>query len=174
MSAIVFCSAMNSHARMTSLTLTVNEPSPQSPSESPNPSASKRNMPMPSPASCLQIRAAAGESLPSVNPCEKTPQPRGTPTGRSMIPARSGPVELRKVTRSAMREVYHARVRREMQPQPRCAARMPCRYRLAQQNTHHDGTAEHFMSEQVNSNAPDTAHVGSRIDPVLARSWLLV
>jgi hypothetical protein len=100
---------MNSHARTTSLTLTVNEPSPQSPSESPNPSASKRNMPMPSSASCLQMRAAAGESLPSVNPCEKTPQPRGSPAGRSMIPARLGPVELPNVTRSAMPEVYHLR-----------------------------------------------------------------
>jgi citrate lyase subunit beta/citryl-CoA lyase len=30
------------------------------------------------------------------------------------------------------------------------------------------------MSEQVTTNAPDPADVGSRIDPVLARSWLLV
>jgi len=30
------------------------------------------------------------------------------------------------------------------------------------------------MSEQVNIDAPETAEVGSRIDPVLARSWLLV
>jgi citrate lyase subunit beta/citryl-CoA lyase len=30
------------------------------------------------------------------------------------------------------------------------------------------------MSEQVTTNAPDPAEVGSRIDPVLARSWLLV
>src|SRR3954463_5320508 len=30
------------------------------------------------------------------------------------------------------------------------------------------------MNEQVSSTAPDTAEVGSRIDPVLARSWLLV
>src|SRR6266576_4498905 len=30
------------------------------------------------------------------------------------------------------------------------------------------------MSEQVNTAAPDQAGVGSRIDPVLARSWLLV
>src|SRR3954452_5696278 len=29
------------------------------------------------------------------------------------------------------------------------------------------------MNEQVSSTAPDTADVGSRIDPVLARSWLL-
>ena len=54
------------------------------------------------------MRAEAGESLPSVNPCEKTPQPRQSPTGRSMIPARLGPVELGNVTRSAMPEVYHA------------------------------------------------------------------
>ena len=58
-------------------------------------------------------------------------------------------------------------------PQPLCAAHLPCRYRLGQQNTHHNGTAEHFMSEQVTTNAPDPADVGSRIDPVLARSWLL-
>src|SRR6516165_871734 len=30
------------------------------------------------------------------------------------------------------------------------------------------------MSEQVTTDAPDPADVGSRIDPVLARSWLLV
>ena len=30
------------------------------------------------------------------------------------------------------------------------------------------------MSEEVNTTASDTAEVGSRIDPVLARSWLLV
>ena len=30
------------------------------------------------------------------------------------------------------------------------------------------------MSEQVTTNASDPADVGSRIDPVLARSWLLV
>ena len=30
------------------------------------------------------------------------------------------------------------------------------------------------MSEQVTTNAPDPADVGSRIDPLLARSWLLV
>src|SRR5215208_4261134 len=30
------------------------------------------------------------------------------------------------------------------------------------------------MNEQVSSTAPDTTAVGSRIDPVLARSWLLV
>ncbi|MBE1550653.1 citrate lyase subunit beta/citryl-CoA lyase [Mycobacterium sp. OAS707] len=30
------------------------------------------------------------------------------------------------------------------------------------------------MSEQVTTNAPDPADIGSRIDPVLARSWLLV
>jgi citrate lyase subunit beta/citryl-CoA lyase len=30
------------------------------------------------------------------------------------------------------------------------------------------------MSEQLNSDAPETSDIGSRIDPVLARSWLLV
>ena len=30
------------------------------------------------------------------------------------------------------------------------------------------------MYEQVNSDEADPAHIGSRIDPVLARSWLLV
>jgi hypothetical protein len=117
-SAGVPSSAMNSHARTTSLTLTVNDQSPQSPSESPRPSASKRSMPMPSSASCLQMRAAAGESLPSVNPWEKTPQPRGSPAGRSMMPASRGPVELGKLTRSAMPEVYHPA--------------LPCRDRLGQ------------------------------------------
>jgi hypothetical protein len=48
----------------------------------------------------LQILDAAGESLLSVKPCENTPQPRGVPSGRSMIPANAGPVELEKVTRS--------------------------------------------------------------------------
>src|SRR4249920_103404 len=43
-----------------------------------------------------------------------------------------------------------------------------------QQNTHQRETAEHPMSEQVTTNASDRADVGSRIDPVLARSWLLV
>src|SRR5258705_4351406 len=43
-----------------------------------------------------------------------------------------------------------------------------------QQKTYHRETAEHPMSEQVTTNAPDPADVGSRIDPVLARSWLLV
>src|SRR6185436_9216665 len=43
-----------------------------------------------------------------------------------------------------------------------------------QQNTHHEERAEHSMSEQATTNAPDPIDVGSRIDPVLARSWLLV
>ena len=30
------------------------------------------------------------------------------------------------------------------------------------------------MSEQVTTDTPDPADIGSRIDPVLARSWLLV
>src|ERR1700756_3322573 len=102
MSAGVARSVMNSHALTMSSTLTMNDPSPHSPSDPPRPSASKRSMPMPSAASCLQIRAAAGESLPSVKPCEKTPQPRTAPSGTSMIPARSGPVELLNVTRSPM------------------------------------------------------------------------
>jgi citrate lyase subunit beta / citryl-CoA lyase len=43
-----------------------------------------------------------------------------------------------------------------------------------QQNTYHEETAEQPMSEQLNTTAPDPTDVGSRIDPVLARSWLLV
>ena len=35
-------------------------------------------------------------------------------------------------------------------------------------------TADHTMYEHVNSSATDPAEIGSRIDPVLARSWLLV
>ncbi|HTQ18654.1 MAG TPA: CoA ester lyase [Mycobacterium sp.] len=35
-------------------------------------------------------------------------------------------------------------------------------------------TTDHAMSEEVNSAAGDPADIGSRIDPVLARSWLLV
>ena len=66
---------MNSTARTVSATLCENDPSPQSPSESPRPRLSKRSMPMPSLASCLQIRLAAGLSLPRVKPWAKTPQP---------------------------------------------------------------------------------------------------
>ena len=66
---------------------------------------------MPSLASCLQIRLAAGLSLPSVKPCENTPQPRAGPSGRSITPASIGPVALGNVTRSAMGEVYHDQVR---------------------------------------------------------------
>ena len=62
-------------------------------------------MPMPSAASCLQIRAAAGESFPSVKPCANTPQPRTVLSGTSMTPARFGPVELLNMTRSPMEEV---------------------------------------------------------------------
>src|ERR1700760_2720973 len=35
-------------------------------------------------------------------------------------------------------------------------------------------TTDHAMHEQIDSHAPDPADIGSRIDPVLARSWLLV
>ncbi|SKV20542.1 Uncharacterised protein [Mycobacteroides abscessus subsp. abscessus] len=107
MSAGVPRSAMNVHAAITSFAFTVNDPSPQSPSESPSPRASNRIIAMPSLANCLHMRAAAGQSLPSVNPWEKTPQPRMAPSGRSMTPVRVGPVQLGNVTRSAMREVYH-------------------------------------------------------------------
>src|SRR5271156_6938771 len=107
MSAGVARVAMNSHALTMSLTLTVNDPSPQSPSDPPRPSASKRSMPIPSAASCLQLRAAPGESLPSVKPCANTPQPRTALSGTLMTPARFGPAELRKVTRSPMVEIYH-------------------------------------------------------------------
>src|SRR6201991_4209285 len=96
-------SFMNSTARTVSSTLCENDPSPQSPSESPSPRLSKRSMPMPSPASCLQIRLAAGQSLPRVKPWAKTPQPRTSPSGTSMRPASSGPVLLTKLTRSATR-----------------------------------------------------------------------
>src|SRR5215212_11672849 len=94
-------SFMNSTARTVSATLWENDPSPQSPSESPSPRLSKRSMPMPSLASCLQIRLAAGLSLPSVKPCAKTPHPRASPSGRSIRPARTGPVVLGNSTRSA-------------------------------------------------------------------------
>src|SRR6478609_11186385 len=92
---------MNSTARTVSATLWENDPSPQSPSESPRPRLSKRSMPMPSAASCLHIRLAAGLSLPSVKPCAKTPQPRISPSGRSIAPASAGPVVLANETRSA-------------------------------------------------------------------------
>src|SRR6185437_9473157 len=35
-------------------------------------------------------------------------------------------------------------------------------------------TTDNAMSDQLNSSAADPADIGSRIDPVLARSWLLV
>src|SRR5688500_1336086 len=57
---------------------------------------------MPSAASRLQMRLAAAESLPSVNPCAKTPHPRTSPSGSSTTPARRGPVVLENVTRSAI------------------------------------------------------------------------
>ncbi len=94
---------MNSTARTVSATLWEKDPSPQSPSDSPRPRLSKRSMPMPSAASCLQIRFAAGLSLPSVKPWAKTPQPRTSPSGISTRPANAGPVVLGKLTRSATR-----------------------------------------------------------------------
>ena len=100
---------MYSTARAVSATLWENEPSPQSPSDSPRPRLSKRSMPMPSLASCLQIRLAAGESLPSVKPWAKTPHPRTSPSGRSTRPARVGPVVLGNFTRSATRVILSAR-----------------------------------------------------------------
>ena len=72
---------MNRTAWAVSSTLWEKEPFPQSPSESPSPRLSKRSMPMPSRASCLQIRLAAGVSLPRVKPWANTPQPRTRPSG---------------------------------------------------------------------------------------------
>jgi hypothetical protein len=85
-----------------SATLWENEPSPQSPSESPSPRLSKRSIPIPSLANCLQIRLAAGLFLPSVKPCENTPQPRVGPSGSSITPASRGPLVLGNQTCSAM------------------------------------------------------------------------
>ena len=96
---------MNSTARTVSATLLENEPSPQSPSESPRPRLSKRSIPTPSLASCLQIRLAAGLSLPSVKPWAKTPQPRTSRSGRSTRPASVGPLVLGNPTRSATRVI---------------------------------------------------------------------
>ena len=96
---------MNRTAWAVSATLWENDPSPQSPSESPSPRLSKRSMPMPSPASCLQIRLAAGLSLPRVKPWENTPQPRTSPSGWSTSPARMGPLVLGNHTRSATRVI---------------------------------------------------------------------
>src|SRR5215211_1779410 len=91
----------NRAAWAVSATLCENEPSPQSPSESPSPRLSKRNIPIPSLPNCLQIRLAAGLSLPRVKPCENTPQPRTGSSGWSMRPASRGPLELGNHTRSA-------------------------------------------------------------------------
>ena len=52
---------------------------------------------------------------------------------------------------------------------------MPLRFREDELDT--DGmkmTTDQSMYEQVNSAAADPADIGSRIDPVIARSWLLV
>ena len=94
-------SFMNRAAWAVSATLCENEPSPQSPSESPSPRLSKRSIPTPSLASCLQIRLAAGLSLPRVKPWENTPQPRIGPSGWSIRPASRGPLVLGNHTRSA-------------------------------------------------------------------------
>jgi hypothetical protein len=58
---------------------------------------------MPSLANCLQMRLAAGVSLPRVNPCAKTPQPLTDLAGWSMSPASLGPLVLANHTRSATR-----------------------------------------------------------------------
>src|SRR4051812_37665375 len=57
-------------------------------------------MPIPSRANCLLTRDAAGEFLPSVNPWTKIPQPRTSPSGRSIDPASSGPTTLLNLTSS--------------------------------------------------------------------------
>src|SRR6478609_7203615 len=79
------------------------------------PRLSKRSMPMPSLASCLQIRLAAGQSLPRVNPWANTPHPRTSPCGASMMPAKVGPVVLTKLTRSATRITLGVQRRPRMQ-----------------------------------------------------------
>ncbi len=66
---------MNSAARTVSATLWLNDPSDHRPAESPRPRLSKRSMPIPLSARALHIRDADGLSLPSVKPCENTPQP---------------------------------------------------------------------------------------------------
>src|SRR5215213_7800171 len=96
---------MNRVACAVSSTLCENEPSPQSPSESPSPRLSKRSMPMPSLANCLQMRLAAGESFPRVNPCAKTPQPLTVLAGLSMTPVSRGPLVLGNQTRSATSDI---------------------------------------------------------------------
>ena len=100
---------MNAAAWTVSATLWENEPSPQSPSESPSPRLSKRSIPTPSRASCLQIRLAAGLSLPRVKPWENTPQPRTRPSGWSISPASRGPIVLGNHTRSATRSSCQTR-----------------------------------------------------------------
>ena len=94
-------SFMNIAAWMVSATLCENEPSPQSPSESPSPRLSKRSIPTPSRANSLQIRLAAGLSLPRVKPWENTPHPRIGTSGWSTRPASRGPLVLVNHTRSA-------------------------------------------------------------------------
>src|SRR5690349_5206403 len=55
-------------------------------------------MPIPLSASALHIRDAAGLSLPSVKPCENTPQPFTGPSGTSRMPESSSPVVPSKET----------------------------------------------------------------------------
>src|SRR3954454_5425897 len=102
---------MNRVAWAVSATLCENEPSPQSPSESPRPRLSKRSIPTPSLASCLQIGLAAGLFLPSVKPCENTPQPRVGPSGWSITPASRGPLVLGNQTLSATSVILSSRTR---------------------------------------------------------------
>ena len=60
---------------------------------------------MPSRGQLLADATAAGESLPRVKPCAKTPQPRTAPSGRSTSPASRGPLELGNQTRSTTRNI---------------------------------------------------------------------
>jgi hypothetical protein len=60
---------------------------------------------MPSLANCLQMRLAAGESFPRVNPCAKTPQPLTVLAGWSIRPASRGPLVLANHTRSATSDI---------------------------------------------------------------------
>ena len=91
-------SRMNSAALTVSATLWLKEPSDHRPADSPSPRLSKRSMPTPLSASALHIRDAEGLSLPSVKPCENTPQPFTGPSGTSTMPESSSPVEPWKET----------------------------------------------------------------------------
>jgi hypothetical protein len=89
---------MNSAAFTVSATLWLKDPADHSPADPPNPRLSKRSMPTPLSARALHIRDAEGASLPSVKPCEKTPQPFTGPSGMSMIPESISPVDPAKET----------------------------------------------------------------------------